>query len=499
MISRKLAALAKRCNLPFQGDKDITVRDITNNSREVKPGSLFIAICGYSDDGHEYINDAARRGACAVVVQKPCPDLAIPQILVSDSRKAQANLACEFFDNPSKELTMVGITGTNGKTTSTFLVDSILRTAGIRTGIIGTLYNKINGEILPTSHTTPDAIACQRLLRQMVNAGVTHVVMEVSSHALVMKRVDGVEFAVGAITNISPDHLDLHTDMDDYIRSKQLLFEMLPPSAWAVYNLDDMQATRVALRTKAQLFSYSSNQQAAAGLRLTRQHGLNPASATFAGEDIIISTKIQIPGQHNLQNCLLAAGACLCLGVDQPAIETGISQFKGIFRRYETIYDKDFRVIDDATHNPGNMDAVFSTLSQESPEGLIVVYAIRGNRGKEINSEIAATLRRWVTRLKPRKVIITACTDTASPLDQVQPEEEEVFQKKLARLDEQVVYSYKLRDAVELAVNLVRSNETILLLGAHPMDNVAQLFSNIIGEDVNTLPRPPQFGSAKTH
>lgn len=502
MTDKLLVQLLKNINpLEVVGSLEVPVKEITNDSRAVKPGSVFIAVPGYSADGHDFIDDAVKAGAAAVVAQQPTAGIPVTQVVVENSRRAQAILAAEFFRHPSQHLKLTGVTGTNGKTTSTFMLDNILQAARARTGLMGTLYNKMDGTILPTANTTPDSIVCQRLLNNMATAGVSHVTMEVSSHAMVMHRVDETKFAIGAITNFSPDHLDLHKNMEDYLQAKKSFFDMLPSDGFAVVNADDPGCLRIAETTPAQKLYYSLlNYRADIYLDDYRRRGdgaivtakINTDKVKAAASELIFY--LGVSGRHNVANSLLAATAGLALGLDVPAIAKGLGTFRGIFRRYETIYNGRYKVIDDATHNPANMNAVFQAISTENPRAVSVVYAIRGNRGVGINKSLAATLRAWSTRIKPKQLIITRCDDTASPLDQVRPEEEQAFRRELSGINTEVQYKETLRQAVSAALDAIRPGETLLLLGAHPMDNVSQVFSELAGVEAKTLPRPPRFG-----
>lgn len=487
-------------NVKVLGSQHTTVFDITNDSRQVHQGSLFIAVPGYSVDGHKYIEKAVAAGAAAIVAERAM-DLPVPQIIVPSSRHAQAVIACEFFDHPSRDLIITGVTGTNGKTTSTFMIDSIFRAANLSTGLIGTLYNKVKGTILPTANTTPDSILCQRLLKQMVSSGVTHVSMEVSSHAMVMDRVAGTHFSSGSITNFTPDHLDLHKDMEDYLLAKRGFFEMLPATGKAIVNLDCEDCIRIAQTTKAETIYYSlNNPEADVYLYDYQRRGSGGVvTAKVKKEklkvpDELLYFYLGVAGKHNISNALLAAATALAVGIDSTAVARGLANFRGIFRRFETIYNGKYKVIDDATHNPANMDAVFSTIITENSRGLSVIYAIRGSRGVEINQSIAETLRTWIEKIKPNQVIITNCEDTANALDQVQPEEERVFHEELSGLNTDIRFESTLRDAINMALRTVRPGETLLFMGAHPMDEVSELFSEIAGVETNTLPRPPRFG-----
>lgn len=483
------------------GSMQIPVTGLTNDSREVKGGSVFIAVPGHRTDGHHYIPAAMRAGAAAVVAQHPTPGIAVPQVIVENSRLAQATLATKFYDNPSYQLKLTGITGTNGKTTCTFMLDSILKTAKVGSGLMGTLYNKVGGKILPTANTTPDSILCQRLLQGMVAAGATHATMEVSSHAMVMHRISKTRFSVGGITNFSPDHLDLHQNMADYLRAKKSFFDMLPADGYAVINGDEPACRQIAHDTPATKLYYSlSDPMADLYLSNFQRRGsgaiitvsINSQKVPTTSREIVFY--LAVSGRHNIANALLAAGAGLALGIEIPTIARGLGAFRGIFRRFETIYNKGYRVIDDATHNPANMDVVFQAVSADRPSSVSVVYAIRGNRGVDINRSLASTLRHWSQRLRPHSVVITRCDDTASPMDQVKPEEEAAFRVALAGANTDIHFTTTLRQAIGTALESIQPGATLLLLGAHPMDNVSQVFSELAGVPTSTLPRPPEFG-----
>lgn len=477
------------------------VLDVTNNSRHVRPGAVFIAVPGYKVDGHKYIPQAVKAGAIAVIAQDFTPGLSVPQIIVGNTREAQAKLAAEFYRHPSEELKITGITGTNGKTTCTFMLDSIFQAAGLNTGLIGTLYNKVRELTLPTANTTPDSILGQRLLRDMVEADVSHVSMEVSSHAMVMNRVDCTRFTVGAITNLGPDHLDLHQSMAEYEAAKTGFFAMLPAKAYAVVNYDDHRCRRIAASTAATTLTYSLTNPNS-DLFLSEYRGMQNGGALTVKINQYripqsppeISFILKPPGRHNQANALLAVTAALALGIDATAISTGLGNYRGIFRRCEVIYNGEYKVIDDAAHNPSNIDAVFTAILAENPPGISVVFAIRGSRGVKINQAIASTLAYWAKIIGPRPLIITSCTDTAGPLDTVLPQEEEVFRTELAALDSEVIFVDTLQQAVSLAIEGMDFGGTLLLLGAHPMDEVADLFSQLAGVQTTTSPRPPPFG-----
>lgn len=505
MLKKHLYQLLKGLDCRVVGG-DVVVSHITNDSRQVQPGSLFFAIKGYRDDGGRYINDAIKAGAAALVTETAIAHCPIPQVIAAEPRRCQSAIACNFFDNPGRELVITGITGTNGKSTTTLLVDSILRAEALRTGVMGTLYAKLDEELRPARHTTPDSIECQGLLRQMAQKGVSHVTMEVSSHAMVMDRVSHVPFAAGGLTNFSPDHLDLHRDMEDYFQAKKKFFDLLSPDSIAVVNADDKYSAPMVKDCKARIITYGieevadimlvSQGQSSGGqgleIAITRSLTLPRGHTLETGE---LDTELHLPGRHNIYNALLAASIALGLGTSPAAVSAGIARFQGLFRRCEEIWNGSYRVIDDATHNPGNMNAVFETVADSSSK-YVVVYGIRGSRGADINRDLASTLGNWSHKLPTKQVIVTKCTDTASPADAVTPEEARTFTQEILNTAScKTQFAETLREAVAQAVQAVEPGDTLLLLGAHPMDGVAEIFAQEAGVEIKVQPRPPAFGS----
>jgi len=254
---RNLSQLIENLELEqVTGDINITINGLSNDSRQIRPGNLFIAIKGYRADGHSFIGEAIKKGAKAVISQQPFPNSPVPIIQVKNSRHAQALIAAEFFDYPSQKLKLVGITGTNGKSTSTFMINNILEVAGFRTGLLGTVYYKIGKATYPSLHTTPDSIELQSFLAEMVKQQISHAIVEVSSHGIALDRVTDIEFQVGGITNITFDHLELHQNMQEYIQTKGRFFALLPKESTAIFNGDDPLSLELSSHTSGQLVTY---------------------------------------------------------------------------------------------------------------------------------------------------------------------------------------------------------------------------------------------------
>jgi len=470
------------------GNIDITINGLSNDSRQIQPGNLFIAIKGYKYDGHSFINDALKKGAKAVISEHPFPNSSVPIIQVKNSRYAQAILAAKFFNHPSSQLKVVGITGTNGKSTSTFMINHILETTGFRTGLLGTVHYKIDKATYPSLHTTPDSIKLQSFLAEMVNEQVSHAILEVSSHGIALDRIVDLQFLVGGITNITFDHLELHPSMQDYINTKGKFFTILPPGGAAIFNGDDPVSLRLISQTSAQsiIYGLDSNLSTvkATNIRLNSDYTkfdvvIKKPFFTTSGQKIkpgSFSVSLQCAGSHNIYNALLAITTCLTLDLSSQEIQKGMSSFQGVPRRLEVIYNQDFKVINDVAHNPGSFQAVFAAIQKEKFHNLHIVNSIRGSRGIKINQANTQVIIDWAKKLKPKNIFLTSASDTCRPLDIVQEEELQVVLKTFQESGVKIEYSDELKTSVENACAAVKEKDLLVFLGAHSMDTVVEIF-----------------------
>jgi UDP-N-acetylmuramoyl-L-alanyl-D-glutamate--2,6-diaminopimelate ligase len=391
-------ALNATTELSSSGDPDVTA--ICYDSRKVTPGAVFVAIEGFAADGHRFIPEAVKKGAAAVVCRKPVTvDAAV--IRVADPRAALAALACRFFGHPAAEMILVGVTGTNGKTTVTYLLEQILKKAGHRPGVVGTINYRYADKAFDNPVTTPESLDLQAILREMADAGVTHGVMEVSSHALDLSRVDGCRYDAAVFTNLSQDHLDHHGDMDRYWASKKRLFiDYLKPAdadhqVRAVVNGDDPKGTAlVDLLGSAVLRTAAYGNGDVIPLAVIRDlAGIRGSIATPDGEIPFTSPLV---GDFNLENILSAAGAALALGISPAAIAAGISTTACVPGRLERITDSgELTVFVDYAHTPDALENAIVALRALTPGRLIVVFGCGGDRdnGKRpIMGEIAGRL-----------------------------------------------------------------------------------------------------------
>ncbi len=392
MIIRKvtdlLAGIDHRVNMEI-GELEAT--SITSDSREVGPGALFVAVVGLSADGHNYINQAVANGAVAVVVnlEGDVPEIAIPVIRVADSGKLLGPMASGFYGHPADEMTVVGITGTNGKTTCAYLIEEIVRQAGKRPGVIGTVNFRFAGICKEASHTTPDPVQLQSLMAEMVDAGVSHLIMEVSSHALEQGRVEGVNFDVALFTNLSRDHLDFHGDMDGYYASKKSLFSRHlkkggqavivceGKASWGERLVEELRnegVTQTMTCGKGQMIDSRDEKLSLDGINM---------QVNIAGETAeFVSPLI---GEFNIRNILGVLGVGKALNVSLPVMEKAIAKSNGAPGRMEAVLLPGVahpKIIVDYAHTPDALQNVLETIKPLTKGRLLVVFGCGGDRDR---------------------------------------------------------------------------------------------------------------------
>jgi UDP-N-acetylmuramoyl-L-alanyl-D-glutamate--2,6-diaminopimelate ligase len=344
----------------------VEIGDLAYDTRSVGPGALFFCVRGAHVDRHELAPDAVTLGASALVVEREL-ELPVPQVVVADARRAMAPAAVEFFGDPSRELELVAVTGTAGKTTTAYLADSILRAAGRRPGLLTNVERRVGDDLRPAALNTPEAIDLQRLFREMVSAGNTACVMEATSHASVLGRLDGVRFAVLVFTNLAHDHLDFHGSMEEYFDAKQRLFAQ---AERAVLNVGDEWGRRLA----ADL----------------------PDAITFDADRDKLDARLRLPGRFNVENALAAAAAARALGVDDEPIRAGLEDVGGVPGRLEPVDEgQPFRVLVDYAHKPASLERVLHELRGLARERVICVFGCGGDRDRDkrpLMGRIAAEL-----------------------------------------------------------------------------------------------------------
>lgn len=425
MQIKELASLITPSKLA--GDEQATITGIQIDSRTVKEGDLFICLTGSAKDGHDYAQQAIDNGATALVTEKHL-DIEVPQLIVKDSRVAMAIIADHFYDYPSQELKVIGVTGTNGKTTTTYLLEKILTDHGHKTGLMGTIEMKIGGQIYPVTNTTQDAANLQKYFRQMKNEGESYCVMEVSSHALEMGRVKGVHFRSALFTNLTQDHLDYHGTMEHYRDAKGLLFSRLGNSyspteegrSYAVLNADDPASRHFAKLTSAQVITYGIEHEAdvrAQNIRVTST-GTEFSLKTFKGDQPV---SLKLIGKFNVYNALGAIAASLLENIPLDTIIASLAETESVQGRMEVVDEgQPFLVLVDYAHTPDGLENALSTISEFAEGQIFSVFGCGGDRDRAkrpMMGEIAARYSDFVfvTSDNPRSESPEAILDDIEP------------------------------------------------------------------------------------
>jgi len=361
----------------------IDIHGLAYDSRQVTPGDVFVALKGLKVAGADFAADAIRRGAVAVVADRPAETpTSVPWVVVPDARAAMAAIAAEFYGHPSRSMQVVGITGTNGKTTTAYLLRAVFEAAGKKCGLLGTVSYSVGSQELPASRTTPEAPDVQRMFRQMVDSGCRACVMEVSSHALALRRVDETVFAAGVFTNLTRDHLDYHGDMESYFAAKRRLFEMLPPGAPAIINIDDPRSEALRKIVSAPV-TYAINKPA--------DVTPGPLTLTFSGLEFdartpkgAVHVASRLVGRPNVSNILATIAAASALDVPAAAIERGLTSLAGVPGRFEMVSSSadDIVVVIDYAHTDDALKNLLETARPLAERRVITVFGCGGDRDR---------------------------------------------------------------------------------------------------------------------
>jgi UDP-N-acetylmuramyl-tripeptide synthetase len=395
-------AITQIPGVDWRGNPDVVIRGISYDSRTVQKGDLFVAIKGEKTDGVRFIPQAIENGAIAVASEQSFnPATPIAGLHIPDARKFLAEVSRVFYEDPSSKLKLVGITGTKGKTTTSYLLDSIYSRANIRSCLVGTIEMRIGAQSCHSSHTTPESSDLMKLFQQAAAEGCTHGALEVSSHSLALKRVFGAKFAVGVFMNLTHDHLDFHQDMESYFQAKRMLFSAENGNRIesAVINTDDAYGKRLAAETHVPVVRLGFSRPAEICLLDYRSDaaGTDLALETPVGE---MHLRVRLIGRPNAYNIMAAIGAAICLDIDVDAIRAGVEALKGVPGRMELVdAGQDFTVIVDYAHSPDSLENLLKTISQMPHEKLIVVFGCGGDRDRTkrpIMGEIAASLSDYV-------------------------------------------------------------------------------------------------------
>ena len=441
--------------LELHADETLDITGVHYDSRQVMRGGLFVAISGFQTDGHKYIPKAAENGAACIVCEKK-PEMQIPYVLVSDARAALAVLGANWFGHPADDMRVIGITGTNGKTTSTYLLKHVLeQTLGAKVGLIGTIQNMIGDEILHTERTTPESFELQKLFADMRDAGCTHVIMEVSSHALVLHRADQIRFSAAVFTNLTEDHLDFHKTMDAYCDAKAMLFRRCETGA---VNVDDAYAKRIMEQADCRLLAYSAQGNPASLMAEHVELFSDRVEFDAVYQNKRAAVMLGIPGIFSVYNALGVIAAALALNIPLQKIADALRTAQSVKGRVEVVPTpgKDYTVLIDYSHTPDSLENILKAVRGFCTGRVIAVFGCGGDRDpykRPVMGKIAAELSDLaiVTSDNPRtedpykilRQILAGMQDTETPY--------EVIESRVS--------------AIGRAMELARKNDVIVLCG----------------------------------
>ncbi len=431
--------------------RDPEITDLAYDDRVVVPGSLFFCVRGFTRDGHELAPDAAGRGAAALVVDHPL-NLDVPQVVVADVRAAMAPVAAAFYGDPTATLEVAGVTGTNGKTTTAYLIRAILQDGGRQTGLLGTVTSFVGGAERPVTRTTPEAIDLQRTFRQMLDGGDIACAIEVSSHALQLHRADAIHFAVAIFTNLTQDHLDFHPTLEDYFQAKRRLFTELAPRG-SVINLDDQHGRRLAAELRDPL-TFGIDTPDAAYRATDIVSGLQGSAFTVHTPDGKWAVRSPLRGRFNVLNVLAALAATRALGADVAGAVATIERAGQVPGRFEPVDEgQPFTVLVDYAHTPDSLENVLAAARTLSSGALHVVFGCGGDRDRgkrQLMGEIAA-------RLADRVIVTSDNPRSEDP--------EAIIAEILAGIDRPVEHDSDRARAIHEAIATARAGDVVVIAG----------------------------------
>lgn len=450
----KLMQLLENVNVKeIIGSEHLNISGIAFSSLEVKPGNIFVCISGFKTDGHDYAEDAIQRGAIAVLAEKDISDLGVTCIVTDNTRKALAQMAANFYEHPEKSFCLIGITGTNGKTTTTYLVKSVLESLGKTVGLIGTNQNMIGTEVIPSKHTTPDSLELMQLFAKMREKKADYVVMEVSSHSLSLDRVTACTFDVGAITNITQDHLDFHKTMENYLEAKGILYKITKSG---IVNADDMSASYLLENSECEsMLTYGIENEC--DMRATNVE-LSEKGVSFdlTFENKNYQVELSIPGEFSVYNALTALSCLVSAGISMNDAVNGLKTARGVKGRVEVIETgRGFSVIIDYAHTPDGLYNVIKTIRGFCKGRIITLFGCGGDRDSDKRpkmGKIAATLSDYcvVTSDNPRS-----------------EDPEKIIMQIVEGMKDGCEYSVVVNrfSAIECALDMAKQGDVVLLAG----------------------------------
>lgn len=455
----KLETIIKDCKTKIiQGNTYIEITGIEQDSRKIKQGNMFVAIEGFTVDGHNYINEAINNGAICVVVEKNVfieyGDITILQ--VEDTQLALAKFSSVFYGEPSKNIDLIGVTGTNGKTSITYLIKSIFDAHGDKTGIIGTMGTLVDGKELDNINTTPDSLTVARYLKSMVDTNTKYCAMEVSSHALDLQRVEYIDFQIGIFTNLTEDHLDYHNTMENYFKSKLRLFNKT--KKYNIINIDDIYGRRILEEVENSIPTITYGIDNKGDIYATDiVYSNKGVEFTLNTIDDSIPINLNLLGKFSIYNALAAASCGIVYGLSLSTIKKGLESVMGIKGRFEMVpIEEDFTVIIDYAHTPDGLEKVLTTIDQFAEGRKVVLFGAGGNRDKSKRPIMGETVAKHADLC-----IITS--------DNPRYEDPDEIIKDIIVGVEKVKGDYiaitNRREAIEYALRNAKAKDTILLAG----------------------------------
>lgn len=456
----RLVELAEGCFSVPARLRDLEVSGLSSDSRQVKRGDLFVALPGARTDGHLYVLEAVEAGAVAVLGEKqrggrPLPAaisapeaLPVPFFGVPDTRVALGRLAVNLFGDPSERIATVGVTGTKGKTTTAWLLDTIFTAAGKVSALFGTVHNRVGAHLQPSSNTTPSCLEIHRALGDLISQGGTHAVLEVSSHGIVQRRTAGIRFRAGIFTNVAPEHLDYHKTFESYLEAKTRFFVELPSSSYAILSREEPASARIAQRTAAAVVWYGADGQDGVDDVRVGERGM---TFRWKGREV----RSRLWGAHNLLNILAAMTCAECLGFSPDDIVEGIERAEAPPGRLEFIPGSRFRVFVDYAHTDGSLVAVLKTLRAITRGRLITVFGCGGDRDRTKRPRMGHAAERWSDH-----VVVTS--------DNPRGEEPESIIREIAAgllRPEDATFVVDRREAIGLGIRMAKEGDTVLIAG----------------------------------
>jgi UDP-N-acetylmuramoyl-L-alanyl-D-glutamate--2,6-diaminopimelate ligase len=472
----------------------LSIGGIATHSQEIEPGDLFVAIRGTRADGHEYVADAVARGAAAVVVEEDFEgDPGAPVLRASGCRRLLAQLSAAWFGHPARELRLVGITGTMGKTSVLDFLETILRRAGMPVASVGSLGVRADGDTLAdTGHTVPGPLVLHRALDELRGRGCEVVLMEATTHALTQERLHGIEFSLGVFTSLVPlEHLEYHDSFRDYAAAKARYFRHLQPGAPLIYWCDDPVLRPLIEAQGARGVACGTGDDATVRmrlepmdltgtkLRLTAPGGVPCLPAGESSGALDLRLRLSLLGRSSARNAALAAAAAAALGATAAQIREGAALLRPVARRMQIAQREPFLILDDFGGHPDTVSAVFDIVESLDWRRLHVLSGYRGSRGVRINRAMAGALAAWMRRYRRPALHLTAAAESSDERNRTEPEERAAFEAELRREGIDFSYEERLDRAVRRAMAEVEAGDLLLILGTQGMDGAARLARRI--------------------